>query len=116
MKEPLPDLLWSAPKKIEEHCRVVCAEAGTQVAAAIRSWFRGVDLSFVAGGFHPDTTDERFRELMETSVNAVEGLVKDLPVNPRHQPLRSCSSHPPGLGDDDFLEEGLEEDDPASAC
>ena len=79
----LHDLLYASPKLIADHCRNVAIEAGATVAAMIRSWFPGVDLSIVAEGFHPDTTDEQYEELLNSSKGAAHAMTEGISVEPR---------------------------------
>lgn len=48
-KYNLEDLLWDAPRQLEEHCKMVAAVAGTHIAATIQSWtlVEKIDFDFI---------------------------------------------------------------------
>ena len=92
---------------MEEHCRDVAVEAGAHVAAAVRSWFPPVEIGFIKDGAHPNTTDDQWNNLLETSMEPVAGLLSDLSVNPGHLPLAEELRRP-------GLSPNAEEDEEAS--
>ena len=108
----LPAQVRRCPRLIEEHCRDVAIEAGAQVAATIRSWFPSVDGDFIKEGAHPDTTEEKWQQLLDSSIDPVTGLLADMCVNPGRLPL-AADLQRPGLSidEDDDDEDEL---DPAA--
>ena len=96
----LPTQLWASPQNIEEHYREVAIEAGAHVAAALRSWFPPVEVDFIKDGVHPDISEDRWQELLDSSIDLVTGLLSDLNVNPGRFPLEADAPRPPpAIGD-----------------
>lgn len=73
----LEDLLWDAHRWLQEHCRMVAAEAGTHIAATIQSWtpVNEVDYNFIKIRAHPKITDELLNELKNSLLGTVIDLV-----------------------------------------
>ena len=104
----LASRMWAAPRTLAEHCREVAIDAGARVAATVKSWFLPLDLGIIKDGVHPNTTDDQWQALLDSSRAPVTELLADVCVNPGGQPL-AADLQRPGLAAN--VDEGVEDED-----
>ena len=108
----LASRMWAAPRSLEEHCREVAIDAGARVAATVKSWFPPLDLGIIKDGAHPNTTDDQWQGLLDSSRAPVTELLSDVCTNPGGRPLDADLQRPNLAAD---IDDGVEGEDDLDA-
>lgn len=73
---------------------MITTAGGAQIAATIQTWtpVEECDFNFIKIGAHPDTTEDPFNEMMNSLIGIVTHLLKDLLMDPNHEPMDVVAS------------------------